>query len=288
MRYLIQNEENNPLTKGQALRQIKKILGVEKNWQVLSNYRVIPKGEILSFENMCMDITEAAEFSQCANINSIAKVEKKSNKDLGERLFTFSPSDQIIRVEIINDELWFIAKDVCDVLGHTNVRVAVQMLDDDETDVRKVYVKSENGVQQQREMHIINESGLYNLIFRSNKSEAKVFRKWITSEVLPTLRKTGEYQIKKRNHNASLPAGSDTAQLLQLIADNLQKNDKAAIAARLGVARSSVSNILSGKTKSGIILQALYEKALENKRNGFINAYSSNFVTTAINKLIGQ
>lgn len=105
--------------------------------------------------------------------------------------FTFNPSNQIIRVEMISNEPWFVAKDVCDVLEHSNHKVAVQMLDDDERGVRKVYpLNGKGGIQ---EAIIINESGLYNLIFRSNKPEAKTFRKWVTSEVLPVLRKTGKY-----------------------------------------------------------------------------------------------
>jgi prophage antirepressor-like protein len=91
---------------------------------------------------------------------------------------------------------WFVAKDVCDVLGIENSRdTLAKTLDDDEKGVDTIYTRSENGVMQNREMNIINESGLYNLIFQSRKPEARAFRKWVTSEVLPSIRKKGFYAL---------------------------------------------------------------------------------------------
>lgn len=101
--------------------------------------------------------------------------------------FTFNASNQQIRTIILDGEPYFVAKDVCDVLGHTNPSVAIQMLDDDE--------RTKKSLGRQGEAWFVNESGLYNLIFRSNKPEAKAFRKWVTSEVLPALRRTGRYEI---------------------------------------------------------------------------------------------
>jgi prophage antirepressor-like protein len=95
-----------------------------------------------------------------------------------------------VRIIMRDGEPWFVAKDVCDILGHTNNRKAVEMLDDDEKDVTKVYTPG--GLQ---EMNIVSESGLYALIFRSNKPEAKAFRRWVTHEVLPAIRKTGSYIV---------------------------------------------------------------------------------------------
>jgi prophage antirepressor-like protein len=85
---------------------------------------------------------------------------------------------------------WWVAKDVCDVLGHLNHRDVVTRLDDDERGVERIYTPG--GPQ---DMIVINESGFYNLVLRSNKREAKPFQKWVTSEVLPTIRKTGTYSM---------------------------------------------------------------------------------------------
>ena len=96
-----------------------------------------------------------------------------------------------MRTETINNEPWFCAADICKVLSLTaTTDVAMRKLDDDEKLMRKVY-----GSGQNRDMWFVNESGLYNLIFRSNKPEAKAFRKWVTSEVLPTIRRTGSYGV---------------------------------------------------------------------------------------------
>lgn len=91
----------------------------------------------------------------------------------------------------LNGEPWFIAKEVCKILEHTNHKVAIQSLDADE--VRKVYLIDNLGREQEK--NIINESGLYTLILRSNKPNAKIFRKWVTNEILPSIRKTGIYSI---------------------------------------------------------------------------------------------
>lgn len=87
-------------------------------------------------------------------------------------------------------EPWFIAKDVCDILELTNPAVALQSLDDDEkTNLSNSYVWSEPG----RRPLIISEPGLYRLVMRSRKPEAKEFQRWVTHEVLPQIRKTGGY-----------------------------------------------------------------------------------------------
>lgn len=85
---------------------------------------------------------------------------------------------------------WFVAKDVCDILELTNPAVALQSLDDDEkTNLSNSYVWSEPG----RRPLIISEPGLYRLVMRSRKPEAKEFQRWVTHEVLPAIRKTGGY-----------------------------------------------------------------------------------------------
>ena len=103
----------------------------------------------------------------------------------------FSFESHSIRAINKDGDIWFVASDVCAVLELSNVTMALQNLDDDEAALSIIEVRSENGVSQKREVNIINESGLYALVLRSRKPEAKKFRKWVTSEVLPSLRKTG-------------------------------------------------------------------------------------------------
>jgi prophage antirepressor-like protein len=86
-------------------------------------------------------------------------------------------------------ECWFCAKDICGVLEIVNNRDAVSALDEDEYRL----VRIPDTAEREREMGFINESGLYSLVFRSRKPNAKAFRKWITSEIIPQIRKTGSY-----------------------------------------------------------------------------------------------
>ena len=85
-------------------------------------------------------------------------------------------------------EPWFVLKDVCQVLGMHNSRMVADRLDADEKGVSQI-----DTLGGKQEMTIISESGLYNVILRSDKPEAKPFRKWVTSEVLPTIRRHGMY-----------------------------------------------------------------------------------------------
>lgn len=105
-----------------------------------------------------------------------------------------------VRAQEINGEPWFVLKDVCDVLGIGNASNVVSRLDDDEKDD----LHFADSIGRAQKMTVINESGLYSTILRSTKPEAKTFRKWITGEVLPSIRKTGGYQADA-SAGAALP-----------------------------------------------------------------------------------
>lgn len=100
----------------------------------------------------------------------------------------FNYQNNEVRTVEMNGEPWFVLKDVCDVLGLSDTGRTAERLDADEL-TRTTLVSG----GQNREMYIINESGLYNVILRSDKPEAKPFRKWVTSDVLPSIRKNGGY-----------------------------------------------------------------------------------------------
>lgn len=94
-------------------------------------------------------------------------------------------------------EPWFVATDIAKILDFKDAYDACRCLDSEETAPYILRVSSGNGVEQNREVKIINESGLYHLILVSRKPEAKKFRKWVTSEVLPSIRKTSGYSLVK-------------------------------------------------------------------------------------------
>ena len=97
-----------------------------------------------------------------------------------------------------NGEVWLVAKDVCDVLGLSNSREAVSVLDDDE----KNTVRISDGIPGNPNMTVINEAGLYKLTFRSKKPSAKEFTRRVTHEILPSIRKTGSYTILEKRKPA--------------------------------------------------------------------------------------
>lgn len=103
------------------------------------------------------------------------------------QIFKYENND--VRTVELNGEPWFALKDVCAVLGISNHKMTAQRLDADEV----ILTDLTDSMGRQQETTVINESGLYNVILRSDKQEAKPFRKWVTSEVLPSIRKNGGY-----------------------------------------------------------------------------------------------
>lgn len=101
----------------------------------------------------------------------------------------FNFQGQQVRTVTINGEPYFVGKDVADVLGYNDTNQAVRKHVDDEDKLTRQF----DGSGQKRNMTIINESGLYALILGSKLPQAKEFKRWVTSEVLPTIRKHGAY-----------------------------------------------------------------------------------------------
>lgn len=114
-----------------------------------------------------------------------------------------------VRIILQDSEPWFVAKDVCDCLEHTNTTMALQRLDADE--------RAKLNLGRQGETNVINEYGLYNLVLSSRKPEAKEFKRWITHDVLPALRKTGSYSL---NIPQTLP------EALRAYADEVEQHNK--------------------------------------------------------------
>lgn len=102
--------------------------------------------------------------------------------------FQFGFND--VRVVLVDNEPWLVAKDVCEVLGLSDVSKACERLDEDEKGTNTI--RTLGGEQ---EMIVISESGFYRLVMTSRKPQVKKFQKWVTSEVIPSIRKTGGYSI---------------------------------------------------------------------------------------------
>ena len=171
---------------------------------------------------------------------------------------------------LINKEPHFVAVEVCEALDLSNATDRLKALDDDE---KLTYVLDRAG--QKRMVNLVNESGFYHLIFISRKAEARVIRKWVTNEVLPSIRKTGRYgmgpaagkalgrpRVKPRDRSAELGVFFRELRLW------VRSSDVDETAAMMGVGRSHVLQVLGG-TKPGVdVLEILVAYAKENRKRG--------------------
>jgi prophage antirepressor-like protein len=185
------------------------------------------------------------------------------------QIIPFGYGDNLVRVvkdEKNGEPLW-VAKDICECLDLKDVNRSLSKLDDDE---KGTQILSTLGGNQK--MSVINESGLYNLIFRSNKPEAKKFKKWVTSEVLPTIRKTGSYGVKNQGvseHilNQMIEANKEIHLTIMGMIKNQEHTLKAimnmseninTIKSRINDFDRKIENIGSVAVKTNIILKDTY------------------------------
>ena len=125
------------------------------------------------------------------------------------QVFTYQTSE--VRTLMKDGEPWWVLKDVCTALGLSNPSIVAERLDGDE--------RAKLSLGRQGETNIINESGLYNVILRSDKPESKAFKRWITHDVLPSIRKTGKYTVLKESAPRSKPVDIIFRQRLNMAKD---------------------------------------------------------------------
>jgi anti-repressor protein len=125
------------------------------------------------------------------------------------QVFNFGMNE--VRTVMKDNEAWFVAKDVCDVLEITDSVVALRRIDEDE----KCLIPTPHPQSNTKMMNVlaVNEYGLYTLVLGSRKPEAKQFKRWITHEVIPAIRKTGSY---------SMPTTSNSELILMIAQQNLE------------------------------------------------------------------
>lgn len=129
------------------------------------------------------------------------------------KLFNFE--DHEVRTLLLNDEPYFVGKDVAEILGYSNSSKAVMVhVDEEDKESLMMEAHSQNGNLVKTQTTVINESGVYALIFGSKLPSAKKFKHWVTSEVLPQIRKTGNYKMP-----------GTYAEALRELADQTEKNE---------------------------------------------------------------
>lgn len=193
-----------------------------------------------------------------------------SNKEM--KVFTFNENNQTIRVDAEGDNLWFVAKDVCQALGIGWRGDTLAYIPEDWKGLRKF--RTPGGEQQ---LTVISEAGMYKLAFRCQSSErADKFTNWVAGEVLPSIRKTGRYELGQPAHKRVVRrtrgegVNVELTNLLWLIGESLEQGDQAAVALELGVSRIAVSRVLNGLNRSSRILMALYQKARQNREGNLL------------------
>lgn len=132
------------------------------------------------------------------------------------QIIPFQFETRAVRTILIDDQLWFVAADVCQALAIVNTARAMSRLDDDEKGIHSV-----NTLGGTQNVSTLNESGLYSLILTSRKPEAKRFKKWVTAEVLPAIRKYGHYEDAAGRMQTLLSAtiGTDGLRCLAAVVD---------------------------------------------------------------------
>ncbi len=121
-----------------------------------------------------------------------------------------APDNCEIRTTVIDGDPWMSAGDICTALGITDMRQAVERLEDDE---RGVFIVPTPGGPQR--IRSVSESGMYALILQSRKPEAKAFKRWVTHEVLPQIRKTGAYHSVPQSFADALQLAADQARTIE-------------------------------------------------------------------------
>lgn len=178
-----------------------------------------------------------------------------------------------IRTKLINGEPWFVGKDICNALGFANHNDALSRLDSDERD--GVGITDPMGRNQ--EVTVINESGIYHLIFQSRKPEARAFRKWVTNVVLPSIRRTGSYSSNgvqtpvEEKKKLPLPKFRPWfAEWKEKVKYYLSVNDAIMIAKKLHMSYGHVRKVYVGTAVSERVARALNDAAKWNRDNGVI------------------
>ena len=169
-----------------------------------------------------------------------------------------------IRAIDINREPYFVAKDVCKILGLKNPTMAINRLDEDE--------RTKLNLGRQGETNLVNEYGLYNLILASRKKESRQFKRWVTHEVIPSIRKTGGYIVGEENMSED-ELILKAMNVLNIKVENLKQKNK-----QLELDNEK-QNQLIGELKP----KADYtDKILSSKGTVTINAIANDYGLTAI------
>ena len=167
-----------------------------------------------------------------------------------------------IRTVILDGEPWFVAKDVCDILGTTNPTMAMDGLEP--------FERTKFNLGRQGEANIISESGFYTLVLRSRNPIAKPFRIWVTSEVLPAIRKTGKYIAPSKNKVESML--SDMNCNMKIVYAQINNIEE-----MIGEQNFMLERVVDNMTLSTRQQQQIYKAAKDRINHLLIGAHSKEY-----------
>lgn len=195
------------------------------------------------------------------------------------KVFTFNESNQPIRVEVVNGNLWFVAKDVARALNISWSSATLAQIPDDWKGMMNFITPG-----GKQDLTVISEAGMYKLAFRCQSSEvADKFTNWVASEVLPSIRKSGRYElgaaaepqptgqvVRHTRRSRCEKVNAELMNLLWLIGESLQQGELTQVALELGVSRQTVYMVLNGYSRNAKVLMALYQRAKANRACGML------------------
>lgn len=206
---------------------------------------------------------------------------------------TFAFGHHALRVIMREGEPWFVATDVAKALGYARSENMTNILDADE---KGTAITSTLGGPQ--EVVIINESGLNNAIFSSRKPEARAYRKWVTGEVLPSIRKTGRYAMPQRAVLRQGPVRITRDKELQVLHLFLEGHTLADVGRMAGISRTSARNLVRGTHRFTLdagtdqttpeLRAAVVQKVMADTQLQFAELVASQYCVSTTNQALAQ
>ena len=186
-----------------------------------------------------------------------------------------------VRVSIIDNEPWFVGKDIAEVLGYKDTDYAIRTHVDEEDKL----IRGFTGSGQNRNMIVINESGLYSLVLRSKLPEAKKFKRWVTSEVLPSIRKNGMFAVDELLENPDLLIATATKLKEERIA-RLEAEKKALLAEKEAKFQKNIVEGLAGSIELADKQARINQKILRELQKKILGKNIVSYMMNLIENII--
>lgn len=190
-------------------------------------------------------------------------------------IFNFEGSSLEVFVDE-SERLWVVASTLAKVLDYTDARHMTRSLDEDEVMTKVMVMTSANGVQQNREVSLVSESGMYHAIFLSRKEGAIAFRRWVTEHVLPAIRKTNKYDHDE--HLAKIKSEfNDVAKTLTVSKSFMVEVVRANNEAEIATLRKDTAESILGRAEKALDVMRKASVKLPKREKGLVQQAIAHF-----------